>query len=251
MSQQTFHVSDQDLLLLSDGEVSPWRAARIRRHLAACWTCRARLAQREQAIADVVDIYRDELDRRVTPVAGPRALLRARLAQNRSSPHRLVPAAVIAAVAVTTLVAIVLGAGYGRAGRLRPVPDFHLTPGAAVSARIEDVCSSEAPANDPAVPDTLRRQVLEAYGLHGVSSDAYQIDYLVTPQLGGAADVRNLWPQPSLHTMWNARVKDALENRLHEMVCSRQLDLQTAQREISRDWIAAYKKYFHTDAPRL
>jgi len=39
-------------------------------------------------------------------------------------------------------------------------------------------------------------------------------------------------------------VKDALEDRLHTMVCSGQLDLATAQRELSRDWVAAYKKYF-------
>jgi hypothetical protein len=33
------------------------------------------------------------------------------------------------------------------------------------------------------------------------------------------------------------------------MVCGGQLDLSTAQRDISTDWIAAYKKYFHTDRP--
>ncbi len=30
------------------------------------------------------------------------------------------------------------------------------------------------------------------------------------------------------------------------MVCSGKLDLSTAQRDIATDWIAAYKKYFHT-----
>src|SRR5205823_4516238 len=48
---------------------------------------------------------------------------------------------------------------------------------------------------------------------------------------------------------WNARVKDQIENRLHDLVCSGELDLATAQREIASDWIAAYKKYFHTDVP--
>jgi hypothetical protein len=33
------------------------------------------------------------------------------------------------------------------------------------------------------------------------------------------------------------------------MVCTGQVDLTTAQREIASDWIAAYKKYFHTDRP--
>ena len=78
---------------------------------------------------------------------------------------------------------------------------------------------------------------------------AYEVDYLITPALGGADDIGNLWPQSYSATIWNARVKDALEDRLHELVCRGDVDLTTAQREISRDWISAYKKYFHTDRP--
>ncbi len=59
----------------------------------------------------------------------------------------------------------------------------------------------------------------------------------------------NLWPQSYQTQPWNAHVKDALENELHRLVCSGQLDLKTAQHDISTDWIAAYKKYFHTDQP--
>jgi hypothetical protein len=103
--------------------------------------------------------------------------------------------------------------------------------------------------NDPAVPDWLRREVLKEYGLNNIPDDTYEIDYLVTPQLGGATDIRNLWPEPSLDTVWNAHVKDALENRLQHLVCTQQLDLATAQRELSQDWVAAYKKYFHTNEP--
>jgi hypothetical protein len=44
-------------------------------------------------------------------------------------------------------------------------------------------------------------------------------------------------------------VKDALEDRLRELVCSGKVDLASAQRDISSDWIAAYRKYFHTDKP--
>jgi len=43
--------------------------------------------------------------------------------------------------------------------------------------------------------------------------------------------------------------KDDLEEHLHEIVCDGELDLYTAQRDIATDWIAAYKKYFHTDRP--
>ena len=75
------------------------------------------------------------------------------------------------------------------------------------------------------------------------------MDYLITPALGGSDDIRNLWPQPYSAGVWNARVKDALEDRLRQLVCEGKLDLESAQREIARDWIGAYKKYFHTDHP--
>jgi hypothetical protein len=44
-------------------------------------------------------------------------------------------------------------------------------------------------------------------------------------------------------------VKDELEDRLRELVCGGRLDLAEAQRDISTDWIAAYKKYFRTGQP--
>jgi hypothetical protein len=65
--------------------------------------------------------------------------------------------------------------------------------------------------------------------------------------LGGVDDIHNLWPQPYRVPTWNARAKDALEERLHQLVCARRLDLPTAQREIATDWIAAYKKYVPTE----
>jgi hypothetical protein len=42
-------------------------------------------------------------------------------------------------------------------------------------------------------------------------------------------------------------VKDALEERLHQLVCAGELDLPTAQRAIATDWITTYKKYLGTD----
>ena len=89
------------------------------------------------------------------------------------------------------------------------------------------------------------------YGIANARPDAYEVDYLITPQLGGATSIRNLWPQPYYNTTWHARVKDQLEERLHAMVCSGEIDLATAQHDLATNWIAAYKKYFHTDKPLL
>ena len=77
----------------------------------------------------------------------------------------------------------------------------------------------------------------------------FEVDFLITPGLGGSNDIHNLWPERYYSTVWNASVKDELEDRLPEMVSNGELDLSTAQRDISTDWIVAYKKYFHTDRP--
>ena len=44
-------------------------------------------------------------------------------------------------------------------------------------------------------------------------------------------------------------MKDALERKLHELVCAGQLDLKTAQGKIASGWIEAYKKYVRTSPP--
>src|SRR4029077_15433286 len=77
----------------------------------------------------------------------------------------------------------------------------------------------------------------------------YELDYLITPELGGSEDRLNLWPERYGGRVWNARVKDELEQLLPQLVCRGHVDLATAQRDIAVNWIAAYKKYFHTDRP--
>ncbi|HZY45487.1 MAG TPA: HNH endonuclease, partial [Anaerolineae bacterium] len=68
------------------------------------------------------------------------------------------------------------------------------------------------------------------------------IDHIISLELGGSNSIRNLFPEPYTGD-WNARIKDKLENKLHSLVCSGQVDLVTVQQEISTDWINAYIKY--------
>ena len=61
---------------------------------------------------------------------------------------------------------------------------------------------------------------------------------------------QNAPAQDTKSIIWSsARVKDELEERLHQLVCEQKVDLTEAQREIATDWISAYKKYFHTETP--
>jgi hypothetical protein len=77
----------------------------------------------------------------------------------------------------------------------------------------------------------------------------YEIDHLISLELGGSNSIKNLWPESHRTSPWNAQVKDRLEDKLHELVCSGQLDLKTAQQAIASNWIEAYKKYVSPNPP--
>jgi hypothetical protein len=129
------------------------------------------------------------------------------------------------------------------------IPNPRLTPGAVRGISEKDVCATESTGRARLVPAAFGQRVFEEYGIHNPQSRAYELDYLITPELGGSDDIRNFWPQPYSSTLWNSHVKDALENRLRELVCSNQISLATAQHEIATNWVSAYKKYFRTESP--
>ena len=72
-----------------------------------------------------------------------------------------------------------------------------------------------------------------------------EIDHLISRELGGADDVKNLWPQSYGTSPWNAHLKDKLENRLHAEICRRHtITLKQARDMIVNDWRVAYRKYY-------
>ncbi len=248
------HLSDQQLLLDVEGELSTRDERIARQHLAGCWKCRARREELETAIIGFARVYQQEFDEKLPPAAGPRALLKAQLAQLASGGRfNWLPFSRRFAWAVALCGLLALGLFLVRTTRERRVaivsiPDSKLTPGATLLVNRPAVCAQENIKNK-AVPVALQRRVFEEYGISGADPRAYEVDYLVTPALGGADDIHNLWPHSYSHTVWNAQVKDALEDHLRDMVCEGSMDLEEAQREIAANWIVAYKKYFHTDQP--
>ena len=246
-----------------DGELSARDSRRVESHLEACWSCRVRRQELESAIGEFVHFHRESLNSHVAPSDGPRALLKARLAQladgqRRQSPRWLsfIPRRTSwAVVAIAALVvAGITGSAFFRISQRHAtsadvtVPNPIFTPGATVLLGQQEVCR-ETSAKNKAVPRAIQRRVFDEYGIPTADPEAYEVDYLITPALGGADDIHNLWPEPNRSKLWNAQVKDALEDHLRGLVCGGQLDLATAQREIAGGWIEAYKKYFHTDRP--
>jgi hypothetical protein len=258
MPNDPTHISDRDLLLAADGELEAVQAAEVRAHLEACWTCRARMKDLEDTIAGFIHAHHRSLDGQLPPAGGPRSLLRARMAQiaasapprtrwRRSAWNQIAVACSLAAL-VAMGAWLVQSRQAGRSGP-RLIPDPRLTPGAALPVSQADVCTEELGTRVRFIPASMGRKVFEEYGIGNPGQRAYELDYLIDPELGGSDDIRNFWPQPYAASGWNSHLKDALEDRLHELVCAHKVSLAAAQHDISTDWISAYKKYFQTDQP--
>jgi anti-sigma factor RsiW len=249
------HLTDREILQALDGELTESRQSGVDRHISECQTCSARHAAMASAAAASSADYRS-----ATPHDAFTALSRARLevalagegAARRWSWLALTPAVALTAVVVLAATASIylqsapatnsLAANYRLA-----LPVASITPGATWDVSLEELCSGALRVRPITV--AIREQVLSAYSVENVPPEQYELDYLVTPELGGATDARNLWPQRYALPIWNARVKDELERLLPQLVCRHQLNLATAQRDMAVDWIAAYKKYFNTDVP--
>lgn len=252
MPHENVHLPDQDLIMAADGELPPWRKAQIDAHLDACWSCRERMGSIESTISRFVRARNQEFNDSLPSSAGPRALLHARLAEasptRRAGPRamwRLAPAAAVF-FSVLGAIAIIFGTTVNAEG---PKPKAGLTPGETRPITIDEICRNpQAETITANIPEETRRKVFSEYGID-TRADNFEVDYLITPDLGGAQSIRNLWPQP-YSARWNAHVKDKLEQRLHQLVCERKVDLTTAQHDIAADWIGAYKKYVGENVPR-
>jgi hypothetical protein len=257
MEEQQAHLSDRELIMAMDGELAPRDANRVHAHLEACWTCRSRKTELERAIIDFVGLRHHDLP--LPPADGPRAMLKALLADAAQSSHvsrwQLIAfrssswrAAAILCALLTVWIVADRFMTERRPSVVLAAPNPALTPGAAVLETSREVCLESRPKNKE-VDSTLRRRVFAEYGLTNAPAQAYEGDYLITPALGGADDIHNLWSHSYSNTEWNAKVKDQLEDRMRDLVCQGKLDLSTAQREIASNWIGAYKRYFNTEYP--
>jgi anti-sigma factor RsiW len=249
------HLTDREIVQGLDGELSESRRSAVTRHLDECHACSARHA----AIASTSSAV--GVDYRATNTAGrhadhSRARLEIALARAPREGNRpwfaFAPAIAVAVVAVLAASATMYIHGAPVAGSLTAghkfaLPVASITPGATWDVSVDQLCTG--PTHMRPITAAMRAEVLNAYGVEDVPSDQYELDYLITPELGGASDTRNLWPQRYSSPIWNARVKDELERLLPELVCSYQIDLETAQRDMAVDWIAAYQKYFKTTLP--
>jgi hypothetical protein len=81
--------------------------------------------------------------------------------------------------------------------------------------------------------------VFAEYGIDWSLHSGYEVDHIIGLELGGSNDISNLFPE-SYSIQYGARIKDKLENDLHEEVCTHRLPLTVAQDEIATDWLKYY-----------
>jgi len=129
------------------------------------------------------------------------------------------------------------------------LPDPGCTPGgvnpAVMQANIQQticIANFTATVRPPTSYTTpLKGRLMIAYGLTGLDLGDFELDHLISLELGGAPrDPANLWPEPWTGDS-NARQKDVVENRLHARVCSGAMTLAEAQQQIATDWLAVYR----------
>lgn len=132
---------------------------------------------------------------------------------------------------------------------LGALPDRRCSPGAYYSKLTKRVICSTSFRTGPIrnVPVSVKHQVEAAYGLKpGSYGSTLEIDHIISLELGGSNDPRNLYPEratfadgtPGYH------VKDKLENAAHRAVCAGTISLRSAQRQIAGNWELLYQRVF-------
>jgi hypothetical protein len=122
------------------------------------------------------------------------------------------------------------------------LPDSACTPGAVLTTNASVVCKSGYSASVRDVSTATKKKVFAEYGIPWAQHASYEVDHLISLEIGGSNDIANLWPESSVIPD-GSFVKDKLENYLHAQVCKGTLALPEAQREIATDWLT----YYNTD----
>lgn len=158
-------------------------------------------------------------------------------------------------------------------GRPSDLPDPKLTPGVVRDdLTLEQICKTAWGKDERLVTDKMKKQVIAEYPGECPSGKT-EIDHLLSRELGGADDVRNLWKQcyekpvvddvasavaskkaghavvvyvpPSMVAEFGAHKKDRLENDYGKRAClpvtdPQHMTLEQARTALSGNWVAAY-----------
>ena len=114
------------------------------------------------------------------------------------------------------------------------------TPGAAfASATVSEICHKGYTKSVRNVPESVKNQVYHMYGIYEHKPYEYEVDHLVSLEIGGSNEIANLWPEAASPTP-GYHEKDLVENFLNQQVCNGLLDLKTAQYIEAKNWLSLW-----------
>jgi hypothetical protein len=133
------------------------------------------------------------------------------------------------------------------AGAQSALPTISITPGVARPMTLTVICSTAWGKDARHVTLAMKKQVFAAYGIPYADHAQYEVDHLISRELGGADDVKNLWPEPWYIAVdgkeSGAHQKDRVENATHKAVCAGSISLEEAQAQIVKDWTVLYRRF--------
>jgi hypothetical protein len=119
--------------------------------------------------------------------------------------------------------------------------DTECTPGDVLpNVTKTEICKSGYASATRNVTEEEKNAVYAEYGIRSRTAGEYEVDHLVSLELGGSNDISNLWPEAAAPTP-GFHQKDKVENYMHDQVCSGAISLADAQQKIATDWLVVYQ----------
>jgi hypothetical protein len=123
---------------------------------------------------------------------------------------------------------------------INDLPDPACTPGAAIPTATKDqICVSGYSSTVRNVSASEKDAVFAEYGITSHAAGEYEVDHLISLELGGSNDIANLWPEAANPTP-GFHQKDEVENTLHSEICAGSIDLGEVQKNIATNWLQFY-----------
>lgn len=122
------------------------------------------------------------------------------------------------------------------------LPDKDCTPGGIIQGVTkEQICKAGYASATRDVSEKDKAGVYKEYDIISHKTGEYEVDHLVSLELGGSNDASNLWPEPA-QPIPGFHEKDKVENYLHKQVCNGEISLEDAQIEIANNWLDVYNQ---------
>ena len=154
-----------------------------------------------------------------------------------------VAAAAVMAASLTLSSTAFAAVGSFRYSHGEPLNDLRVTPGVTFHVSVATICRSGYSTSVRDVAESEKNQVYAEYGITHHTTGQYEIDHLISLELGGSNAIGNLWPELNDHPHGYLNSKDILENRLHALLCTGKVSLRSVQTLIASNWVSAYHQF--------